>query len=83
VGAVVNVHVVESHVVTCPGTCPDILYVDAVINVTKYELQGSAGGDKKLKIPYDSVLAPGAYQAKLTRDVPSATGMFYQQYELL
>lgn len=84
VGAVVSVHVVASHVTPCWATaCRDQLYLDVVLNGKKYELRGDATGDKKMKIAYDSVLAPGDYQAKLTKDEHSATGMFYQEYELL
>ncbi len=79
----VSVHVSASHVERCWGTgCPDTLYVDVVINGKKYELEGNAYGDRKLKIPRDSVLMPGDYQAKLTKDAQSATGMFFQVYEL-
>jgi hypothetical protein len=84
VGAMVNVHVTASHVDRCWGTgCPDTLYIDVVINGKKYELEGNANGDRKLKVRPDSVLAPGDYQAKLTKDEPSVTGMFFQVYELL
>jgi hypothetical protein len=83
VGAVVSVHVTASHVDRCWGTaCPDTLYVDAVIHGKKYELEGIANGDRKLKILPDSVLAPGDYQAKLKKDVENASGMFFQVYEL-
>ncbi len=83
VGAVVNVHVTASHVRPCwSSPCSDILYVDVVMKGKKYELRGLANGDRKLKILPDSVLAPGDYQAKLKKEEESATGMFFQVYEL-
>ena len=82
-GAVVNVHVTASHVEPCwAAPCSDALYLDVVINGKKYELRGSANGDRKLKISNDSVLMPGNYQAKLKKDVENGSGMFFQVYEL-
>lgn len=84
VGSVVNIHVTASHVEPCwANTCTDTLYVDVVINGKKYELRGSANGDIRRKIPTDSVLAPGDYQAKLKKNVVNASGMFFQVYNVL
>lgn len=80
VGAVVNVHVTASHVEEC-FTVP-CLYVDVAINGKKYELQGVARYGRKSKVPEGSVLAPGDYQAKLTKDVENGSGLFFQVYEL-
>lgn len=80
VGAVVNVHVTASHVEGC-FTVP-CLYVDVAINGKKYELQGVARYGRKSKVPEGSVLAPGDYQAKLTKDVENGSGLFFQVYEL-
>lgn len=84
VGAVVNVHLTVSHVRPCwSDGCPEILYVDVVIDGKKYELTGDASYGRKSKIPNGAVLMPGDYQASLKKDEPSASGMLYQVYELL
>jgi hypothetical protein len=84
VGAVVHVHVTASRVHRCWDTgCPDTVYIEAVINGKKYELEGMASYGRKSKVPTDSVLMPGNYQAKLTKDVENGSGLFFQVYELL
>jgi len=86
VGAIVNVHVVGAHVVPCGG-CSLNLYLEAVIDGKKYELLGSSFVSHKLlqgtQINSGALLPPGDYQAKLTKDLRSTSGMFYQEYELL
>lgn len=87
VGAIVSVHVTASHVVPCWGNaCSNLLYLDVVIDGKKYELQGSAFGSHKIfngRQVYGALLPPGDYRAKLTKDLHSAPGLFYQEYELL
>jgi hypothetical protein len=84
VGAVVPVHMAASHVHRCWGTgCPDTVYLEAAINGKKYEPEGMASYGRKSKVPNESVLTPGEYEAKLTKDVENGSGLFFQVYELL